>query len=225
MWEIDRSRTPLSPTLVTGFLPFAGNTDNVSEKLLAMLKSETNAGPTRAGLAVDVLTLPVEYGRSFQILRRKLYQKKYQGLLMLGQASGRRKISLEQVALNWADCELPDEAHRVQIEKKILKTAPAAHINPLSVRTIYRKLRDQKFPVELSTSAGAYVCNELYFRVLHAQSRLKIPWVLFVHLPQLADHSDPAEPVRLSQMRDCVKEILRLAPRYLVGAFATSTEH
>ncbi|MGZ3746627.1 MAG: pyroglutamyl-peptidase I family protein [Pseudobdellovibrionaceae bacterium] len=41
----------------------------------------------------------------------------------------------------------------------------------------------------MSLSAGAYVCNSLYFQVIHNLTKLQIP-ALFVHLPLLPEQTE-----------------------------------
>jgi pyroglutamyl-peptidase len=45
-------------------------------------------------------------------------------------------------------------------------------------------IRGARVRAALSHSAGAYVCNYLYWRALEAQSAAHVPLVVFVHVPK-----------------------------------------
>ena len=58
------------------------------------------------------------------------------------------------------------------------------------VDRIHQKLKSQNHPVEISFSAGAYVCNDLYFKTLSTYPDLKS---VFIHVPLLPEQLIPNE--------------------------------
>ena len=78
--------------LVTGFKPFLGHDQNPSERLSIDL--------TKKFSEVECLILPVEFGRAYEVLNLRLLQTTYDYVLLLGQAAGRNRISIEKIGLN-----------------------------------------------------------------------------------------------------------------------------
>ena len=157
--------------LVTGFKPFLGEKINPSEMLALELAQNFPE--------VEALILPVEFKKSFEILKQKLNSNSYDYLISIGQASGRSKIGFEKLGVNWVETEHKDESGSLPATGKIVE-GPLALMTDFPVQNIYQKLLQDGFPVEISFSAGTFVCNELYFRALHGFPGLKS---IFIHVP------------------------------------------
>lgn len=160
--------------LVTGFEPFLGEKINPSEKLLAQLSPQ-----------FDKLLLHVSFSRGFDQLQSQLQKKHYDFVLLLGQAGGRAKIGMERIAINRIDTEHPDEAGNVFSNTMILKGGPEACISPLPLRDWQRQAESQQLPIEISNSAGLFVCNYVYYQTLQILKRPES--ALFVHFPFLPE--------------------------------------
>lgn len=168
--------------LITGFEPFNGESLNPSQLLAQKLARSRD---------LDVEILPVSYKRCFEPLQARLESGRYKGLLSLGQAAGRSKVCLERVALNWEDADLPDADLVTKIESPIDPVGPTAVLNSLPLRDYVRELKMRGRPVEISTSAGAYVCNSLYYQVFQwmRQNPGILSFQLFVHVPFLPEQA------------------------------------
>ena len=181
--------------VVTGFRPFLGATSNSSEDLareLALFFPEVRSH-----------VLPVEFGHSFELLRLYLQHDKPDYIIMLGQAAGRPRICFEKIGLNWVQSEHPDEAGRHLANEAILDEQPLALMTNFPVDRIIGVLKKENLPVEVSFSAGAFVCNDLYFRVL-AEFAEKSPPV-FIHLPLV---KDLGFEIQLHVMKKAISELL-----------------
>jgi pyroglutamyl-peptidase len=157
--------------LVTGFKPFLGEKINPSEMLASELEQNFPE--------VTALVLPVEFGKSFEILKKHLQDHTYDYVIEIGQAAGRSKICFEKIGLNWVQTEHKDESGS-QPQSGSIVEGPLALMTTFPVDTVYQKLKAEQFPVEISFSAGAFVCNDLYFRTLNEFKNLK---TVFVHVP------------------------------------------
>lgn len=159
-------------TLLSGFEPFADDFLNSSEELVKALVKKDNQ--------LNSVILPVEFYKSFLILKENILNSKPDLLLMFGQATGRSQIGLEKIAVNWQQASIADEAgYRPQ----------SMSVNPDGSLILNTQLPLEAFifqllgePVEISYSAGAFVCNDLYYRVLSEFPELPS---LFIHLPLL----------------------------------------
>lgn len=185
--------------LITGFESFAGEAINPSGRLAAKL-------------ATDSLVLPVVYNQAFVEIEK--FWAPPAGLLMLGQAGGRKRIGLERVALNMEDSGEPDESGEVRRDRLIDEKGPEAFFSALPLRSWAEALTKEGHPVEVSHHAGTFVCNSVYYR---AQSRIqrerKGGWALFVHVPYLPGQKgavDGAPTMEFEVMEKALQRLLDL---------------
>ena len=158
--------------LVTGFKPFLDQKINPSEKLALALEQRFSE--------VEAVVLPVEFKQSFYILDREIHNIQPDIVIMLGLAADRKKISFEKIALNWVQTKNPDEAKVIPETGAIEKSEPLALMSQFPVDDVVDYLKTKNHPVEISFSAGTYVCNDLYFRTISEFKKLK---AVFVHVP------------------------------------------
>lgn len=191
--------------LVTGFEPFLNEKINPSQEIVRSLVDHPD---------VDTLILPVSYQRSWQGLRTCLDKKTYEFILMLGQAGGRSQISLEKVALNLQDSASADEDGVLRLDQTISADGPEAIINPLQLREWASLLQSKHQPVSVSHSAGAFVCNSLYYQLSESLLGSKCTSVLFVHVPYLPEQVREKEKftpsLPLEVMKASVQNLIEL---------------
>jgi pyroglutamyl-peptidase len=187
--------------LVTGFKPFLSQSLNPSELISSHLPQIFKE--------VHSLILPVEFESSFVILKNHLDVRHYDYLIMLGQASGRSKVCFEKIALNWVQTEYPDEAGQAPAPQKINPQADLALMSSFPIDEVYQVLKRQNFEVDISFSAGTYVCNDLYFRVCDYYKNLKS---VFIHVPLIYEQVNPAAPVHfleLNRQKKIIEQVIR----------------
>ncbi len=167
--------------LITGFEPFGGSPINPSEQVALALHGQTIAG-------AELLTaiLPVDGLRGPQALLEALQKGQPDVVLCLGEAARRPVLSLERIAINLLDYRIPDNAGHKMIDEPVVEGGPAAYFATIPVREIYQVLLETGIPAELSLSAGAYLCNQVMYRLLHfiTTNSLNIQ-AGFIHLPAL----------------------------------------
>ncbi len=178
--------------LITGFKPFLGADTNPSELLsLELAKNFTD---------VNSLILPVEFGNAFEALSSHLLKQNYDHVLMLGLASGRKKIGFEKIGLNWVQTEHQDEGGCLPKTGNILPDLPLALMSPVAIEDCYLALKAENYAVEISFSAGTFVCNDLYFRVLSNFPKLN---AVFIHVP-------PTQEMEMPQQHKILSRIIEL---------------
>lgn len=170
--------------LVTGFKPFLGEALNPSAEILIRLQTRQEFNDK-----IKTLLLPVVFSEAFELLKNEFQSGKYSQVVMIGQAGGRSKISLERVALNWFETEFPDESGWTPKKEAIDKMAAPAIFSEYKIEDALEKLKAHEIPVEISLSAGGYVCNFLYFKVLSELTKQ----ALFVHVPYLPEQRKSSE--------------------------------
>lgn len=137
---------------------------------------------------VKLIELPVVFYQSSLVLQSYLQKNSGDVLLMFGQAERRSKISLELIAKNIIDPRFADNAGNSP-QGLIETMAPATLKTSCPFESLIPNLPGDFF--ELSTNAGEYVCNELYFRQLWLNKKMPVG---FVHLPLVDRQSDTAMP-------------------------------
>lgn len=202
-----KSRHTALPTiLLTGFEPFGGETDNPSWDAVAALQ-----GRRIAGHRVVSRRLPVVFGESLRVLRSAIRELDPALVLCIGQAGGRSAVSFERIAINVDDARIADNAGACPVDAAIVASGPAAYFATLPIKAMHAAVNRAGIPAEVSQTAGTYVCNHVFYGLMHALRGRGIR-AGFVHIPyspqQAARHPGaPSLPV------DLVVDALRIAVR------------
>lgn len=171
--------------LVTGFDPFGGEAVNPSFEIARALDGELVTGHRIVGAE-----LPTEFARSLPALDALLRKHRPVLVIALGQAGGRSGIALERVAINLIDARIPDNAGDQPVDVHIAAAGAAAHFTTLPVKSMLAALRAAHIPAELSQTAGSFVCNQVFYGLMHrlARSRRRVRGG-FVHVPYLPEQA------------------------------------
>ncbi len=168
------------PTLLlTYFGPFEGVPVNPT-RALAQQTAQALA-ESAPHIQVETRELPVEYAGSSRELARLIQDIKPDYAISLGVAAGRDKVSLERVAINLDSASIADNAGDLAQDRPISEQGPAAYFASLPTRPICEKLTAQGLPVELSYTAGSYVCNHVFYELMRLTGS-QIP-AGFIHVP------------------------------------------
>jgi pyroglutamyl-peptidase len=200
--------------LLTGFAPFGGESVNPSWQAAHALH-----GRHINGHRIVARQLPVEFGASLKALRAAIRETKPALVLCLGQAGGRASMSLERVAINVDDARIPDNAGAQPIDSDIIADGPAAYFTRLPIKSMLAALREAGIPAEVSQTAGTYVCNHVFYGLMHALRNRRIRGG-FVHIPYSPEQAQ-AHPGAPSVPIDTVVQGLRIM---LQVALETATD-
>lgn len=183
----------MKTVLLTGFEPFGGETRNPSQEIAAALHGRTIAQRKIVGAV-----LPCVFGDAIAELRREIRRHQPQVVIATGQGGGRPDITPERVALNIDDARIPDNAGVQPMDRPIIRGAPAAFWSTLPIKAIVAALHEQRVPASVSESAGTFVCNHVFYGLMHALRRRTGVRGGFIHLPFLPEqvkHSEPSLPL------------------------------
>jgi pyroglutamyl-peptidase len=176
-----RRRMPVA--LITGFDPFGGEPVNPSQRIAQALDGEVVAGHrVVAGI------LPTEFAAAPRELEKLLKRHHPALVLALGQAGGRDGISLERVAINLIDARIPDNAGSQPVDVCIVDNAPNAYFSTVPIKAMLERLRTAGIPAALSQTAGTFVCNQVFYALMHALRRRRARGG-FVHVPYLPEQA------------------------------------
>ena len=176
--------------LLTGFEPFGGSSVNPSAQIVERLGREGVAG-----VALATAVLPVDRHRGPAALIQAVQESEPDSVLCLGLAGRSPAIAIERVAVNLLDFRIADNSGNQTVDEPIVADGPAAYFTTLPVRAMLAAALAAGVPTELSLSAGAFLCNQVTYELLHylTINERNIP-AGFVHVPLLPEQAAQKRP-------------------------------
>lgn len=165
--------------LITGFDPF--NKETVNPAYLAVSKLRN----TYDDIILTKLEIPTSFNHSFEILSQEL-NNDYDAVIMVGQAGGRKEISLEKVAINYIDAKIADNDGLVISHQAINSNGKDAYFTTLPILKLLSDLEKESIPAKISYSAGTFVCNYLMYKTLEHFNTTNTK-VGFIHVPYIKE--------------------------------------
>lgn len=149
------------------------------------------------GHDVVAAQLPTVFGASTAELMRLIDFHHPALVVCVGQAGGRHGLSLERVAVNLVHAHIPDNAGAQPQDVPVMVGAPAAYFSTLPVTAMLEALQAAGLPAELSYSAGPFVCNHVFYGLMHTLATrpglngvrggfIHVPYVPLQGVPSLA---------------------------------------
>lgn len=160
--------------LITGFMPFGGESVNPSWDAVAILPDKIEDRD------IVKLRLPVSFNRAPQMVIDAIEREKPDAVICVGQAGGRACVNVERIAVNLANAKSPDTDGDRPVNRSVIPDAPDAYFSTLPIDRVVEAVRSAGIPCHPSNSAGLYVCNTLLYQLLHRFPGLPIG---FIHLP------------------------------------------
>ena len=104
-------------------------------------------------------------------------------------------MSIERVALNLSDAAIADNAGEQPGNLPVMPGQPTAYFTNLPVHAMQQAVQNAGVPAELSLSAGSFVCNHVFYGLMHALATE--PALLgvrggFIHVPYLPSQGVPS---------------------------------
>jgi pyroglutamyl-peptidase len=169
------------PVLLTGFGPFPGAPENVSEWLVEALADSLS--PSRLGSDLHGAVLPTEWAEVSRRGPDLLDRHRPRLVLHFGLDRRARGFRIEQHAHNRVEVR-QDARGALPTGGCVLERGHARLDTPVPARKLAEHLKQSGLPAAASGSAGGYLCNFLYYLSLHWAATQQEPChVCFVHLP------------------------------------------
>lgn len=166
--------------LVTGFEPFGGSPVNSSEEAVRRLPAGLD------GVRITTAVLPCVFGEAPRELDRLIGEDRPDVVIAVGEAGGRSSVDLERVAINVDDARIPDNAGESPIDVPVVDGAPPAYFSTLPIKAAAAAIAAVGVPASVSNSAGTFVCNHVFFALMHTVAGLDDVRAGFVHVPTIA---------------------------------------
>lgn len=182
--------------LITGFDPFGGEKINPAWEAVRLL-------PEMIGdYMLCKLEIPTVFGLAAQRVMEKAEEVKPDVILCIGQAGGRAAVTPERIGVNIRDARIPDNAGNQPRGDFAVPEGPAAYFATVPVMAMEEAIRSAGLPATVSNSAGAFVCNDVLYTLLHRYAGTDVK-VGFIHVPYLPEQGTPSLP-----LQDTVKALI-----------------
>ncbi|GLY35713.1 pyrrolidone-carboxylate peptidase [Amycolatopsis sp. NBRC 101858] len=199
----------MARVLVTGFAPFGGEPVNPSWQAVSLL------GARRDDIAA--VELPCEFAASLPALRAAVAEHRPSLVVCVGQAGGRLDVTPERVAVNLIDARIPDNAGEQPVDVPVVPDGPAAYFTTLPVKACVAAIRAAGVPASVSHTAGTYVCNQVFYGLMHLLSTLPDVRGGFVHVPfspeQVAASGKAAPSLGVDRIADALEALVDTASK------------
>ena len=203
-----RERTETRSVLLTGFEPFGGEVINPSGEIARLLH-----GTVIAGHRVIGTLLPCVFGAAIKELQRQIQAVKPALVICVGQAGGRAEVTPERVAINVDDARIADNAGRQPVDRPVVRGGPAAYWSTLPIKAIVQQLRQRGIPAAVSQTAGTFVCNHVFYGLMHElRGQQKIRGG-FIHVPFLPEQAKDQPSLPLETMTQGIRLAVESALR------------
>ena len=174
--------------LITGFDPFGGETTNPSWEAVKKLPD------TLGDFVLCKLEIPTVFGIAAETVLKKADEVQPDVILCIGQAGGRAAVTPERIAVNIRDARIPDNAGNQPAGDFVIPEGPAAYFATVPVVAIEEHIAAAGIPTTVSNSAGAFVCNDTLYALLHHFANTPVA-VGFIHVPYLPEQGSPNMPL------------------------------
>lgn len=203
------------PVLVTGFEPFGGEDTNPSWEVCRALPAAIGRAP------LETLLVPTQFRLAIEETAAAIERANPRLVILLGQAGGRACLSVERVAINVDDARIADNAGSQPVDEPVAPAGPAAYFASVPVKAMTAAIREAGIPAEVSNSAGTFVCNHLFYGVLHFLAASgRDARAGFIHVPWLESQAvaRPGEPAM------ALATMVRGVEAAIVAALETATD-
>jgi pyroglutamyl-peptidase len=201
--------------IITGFDPFDGADSNPSQLAVESLPHVLSESEPAVTLSRVVLTTCCD--EAWTLLQKETAQLGANTrffILLAGVAAAREAIYLERFALNVRQYRILDNRGHQWHDEYIEPKGPDALRTVAPLSEMVAKLREKGHLADISNYAGAFVCNETYYRAMYKWHPNPLcAGVLFAHLPSTefyrqAMQLDNDEQV-IQAYADALQEIVR----------------
>ena len=185
----------MKAVLLTGFEPFGGDSLNPSEEISRQMNGSVIARHHVVGGL-----LPCVFGAATKELKHLIKLHEPQLVLCLGQAGGRAEITPERVAINVADARVADNAGQKPVDQPVVKDGPAAYWSTLPIKAVVQALKKDGIPAAVSQTAGTFVCNHVFYGLMHELRGQRTIRGGFIHVPYLPEQTSDKPSLPLTVM-------------------------
>ncbi|KAA8818372.1 pyroglutamyl-peptidase I [Bifidobacterium vespertilionis] len=208
--------------VVCGFGQYEGVTVNPAYEVPRALATQGLGVPVDeddplndVDVAVSAVSMPVSFTKSWPVLHEAIEATNPRIVVAMGLKKAARGIALERCATNRVGDDRPDADNVTPTYETINPDGPAAYWTRLPLRAILADFTAGNIPATLSSDAGTYVCNSLFYQLLDWTASQERVISGFVSLPMVNESGDRSTPgLPLNQQIEAGRAVIREAVRY-----------
>lgn len=200
--------------LISGFDPYDDVAVNPAREVPHALAADGIAGPEGTAIAVSAVTLPVSFAKSWPTLREAIDATHPDVVVATGLKRGARGVQLERCATNLMDAHRPDADNARPRLEPIDPAGPAALWTRLPIGAILKSFTRDAIPATMSSDAGTFVCNTLFYNLLQWTVAQERTLAGFVSLPPVDESPHPRRGLSLAQTTAAVRDVVVETVRY-----------
>ena len=159
--------------VISGFDPYEGIAVNPALIVPDMLAKEGVAVDPNdfedplhgVDVRIHAVHMPVSFGKAWPMLNETLDRVHPHIVIATGLKQAARGILLERCAINLKDTTRPDADNVIPGQRLIDADGPAAYWTGLPLRAILNAFAADDIPASLSSDAGTFVCNALFYHL------------------------------------------------------------
>ena len=174
--------------LITGFDPFGGASINPAWEAVKLLPEKI------ADFEVHKLEIPTVFEKAAATVAEYARQLQPDVILCIGQAGGRAAVTPERIGVNIRDAKITDNEGNMPRGEFCVPDGPAAYFATVPVMAMADAIQAAGLPGQVSNSAGAFVCNDTLYCLLHRYAGTNVK-VGFIHVPYAPEQGNPSLPV------------------------------
>lgn len=178
---------PTKKLLITGFDPFGGESINPAWEAVKGLPGIIGK------FEIVKLQIPTVFAVAAETVLSKAGEIQPDVILCVGQAGGRDSVTPERIGINLMDARIPDNRGNQPTELPCVPGGPDAYFATVPVRAMADAICDAGLPGKVSLTAGAFVCNDTLYRVLHHYHGTNVK-AGFIHVPYLPQQAKEGIP-------------------------------
>ncbi len=174
--------------LITGFDPFGGAAVNPSWLAVSQLPEQIGEWE------LCKLQIPTVFGEAASKVLETAAQFAPDVILCVGQAGGRAAVTPERIGVNIRDARICDNAGNQPKGEFVDENGPAAYFSTVPVLKMAEAIERAGIPATVSNSAGAFVCNDVLYSLLHHYAGTPVRCG-FIHVPYIPVQGEPNMPL------------------------------
>ncbi|WEV65515.1 pyroglutamyl-peptidase I [Bifidobacterium sp. ESL0764] len=177
-------------------------------------------------ISINAVDLPISVDECWPLLKETLQATHPDIVIATGLKAAARGILLERCANNIIDTArttisgemtgLPFEPADEASRKPIASNGPAAFWTKLPLRSILDNFASEEIPSALSSDAGTFVCNSLFYNLMKWTTGQHKVLSGFVSLPIINEEPHPQHGLTFNQQVEACRVVVRQTARYFL---------
>lgn len=165
-------------------------------------------------VVIHTVSLPVSFANAWPTLREAIDATRPDVVIATGLKHRARGVLLERCATNVMNTATPDADNATPRREPIVPGGPAAYWTRLPLHSILSDFARDGVPATLSSDAGTFVCNSLFYHLLNWTATQQRVLSGFVSLPQVSDERGSTHGLTLDQLVTAGRDVVRETVRY-----------